>query len=54
MLNDIPYKNIIDNGRKYDVWMLRDVYDNTFSDIAREYGVSVETIVNNSNFAHRF
>lgn len=47
MLNDIPYKNIIDSGRKYDVWVLRDVYDNTFADIAREYGVSAATIISN-------
>lgn len=49
MLSDIPYKNIMDTGRKYDVWVLRDVYDNTFPDIAREYGVSVGTIVSNYN-----
>lgn len=47
MLSDIPCKNIMDNGRKYDVWVLRDVYDNTFPDIAREYGVSVGTIRSN-------
>lgn len=47
MLSDIPYKNIMDNGRKYDVWVLRDVYDNTFADIAREYGVSVGTVISN-------
>ena len=45
MLSDIPYKNLLDKGRKYDVWMLRDVYNNTFADIAREYRVSVSTIV---------
>ena len=49
MLSDIPYRNIMDKGRKYDVWVLRDVYDNTFADIAREYGVSVATIVDNYN-----
>ena len=45
MLNDIPYKKLLGKGRKYDVWMLRDVYNNTFADIAREYRVSVSTIV---------
>lgn len=45
MLRDIPYKKIVDTGRRYDVWVLRDVYDNTFADIAREYGVSVATVV---------
>ena len=44
MLNDIPYKNLLGKGRKYDVWVLRDVYDNTFADIAKEYNVSVSTI----------
>lgn len=47
MLSDIPYKNIMDNGRKYDVWVLHDVYDTTFPDIARKYGVSVGTIRSN-------
>ena len=47
MLNDIPYKNLLGKGRKYDVWVLRDVYDNTFADIAKEYNVSVSTIIAN-------
>ena len=49
MLNDIPYKNLMDKGRKYDVWVLRDVYNNTFVDIAKEYGVSTATIVSDYN-----
>ena len=47
MLTDIPYKNIIGKGRNYDVWVLRDVYENTFVDIAKEYNVSVGTIISN-------
>lgn len=47
MLHDIPYESLLNNGRKYDVWMLRDVYDNTFADIAREYNVSVPIIISN-------
>ncbi len=47
MLNDIPYKNLLGKDRKYDVWVLRDVYDNTFADIAKEYNVSVSTIISN-------
>lgn len=47
MLSDIPYEKIKDNGRKYDVWVLRDVYGNTFSDIAREYGISVACVISN-------
>lgn len=49
MLSDILYKNIVDSGRKYDVWVLRDVYENTFADIAREYGLSVATAVSDYN-----
>lgn len=49
MLSHIPYKKIIDSGRKYDVWVLRDVYDNTFVDIAREYGVSVACVISDYN-----
>lgn len=45
MLIDIPYKNIKDNGRKYGVWLLRDVYGNTFADIARGYGVSQPIVI---------
>ena len=47
MLSEIPYKNIMDNGRKYDVWVLRDVYENSFADIAKKYGVSVACVINN-------
>lgn len=47
MLNDIPYKNIMDKGRNYDVWVLRDVYENTFADIAKEYDISVAAVINN-------
>lgn len=49
MLQDIPYKTLLDKGRKYDVWRLRDLYGNTFADIAREYGVSVVTITHDYN-----
>ncbi len=45
MLIDIPYKEIMDNGRKYDVWLLRDIYENTFTDIAKEYSVTVSCII---------
>lgn len=49
MLNDIPYEKIIDSGRKYEVWVLRDIYDNTFTDIAREYGVSLVCVISDYN-----
>lgn len=45
MLNDIPYMNLLGKGRKHDIWVLRDVYDNTFADIVKEYNVSVSTII---------
>ena len=45
MLREIPYKKILDNGRKYDVWLLRDLYDKTPHEIASEYGVSVSCII---------
>lgn len=45
MLNEIPYKKIMEHGRRYEVWVLRDIYENTFADIAGEYGVSVACIM---------
>lgn len=44
MLSYIPYKNIMDNKRKYNIWLLHDVYDNTFADIAERCGISVSTV----------
>ena len=45
MLNDIPYKNIMEHKRRYDIWLLHDVYNNNFANIAKRYGISVNTIV---------
>lgn len=45
MLSDIPYRSIMDSGCKYDVWVLRDLYDKTFAAIVREYGVSVAAVI---------
>ncbi len=44
MLNDIPYKNIMKNERRYKVWLLHDVDNNSFAKIAKKYGLSVDTI----------
>lgn len=35
MLNDIPYKNIMKNERRYKVWLLHDVDNNSFAKIAK-------------------
>ena len=45
MLSDSPYTKVTDNGRRYDVWVLHDVYNNTFADIANNYGISMSTVV---------
>jgi len=45
MLNDIPYKNIVNTGRKYDVWVLHDIYNSSFTDIAKKYHVTAPPIV---------
>ena len=40
MLNDIPYSTLKENRRSYEIMTLRDQYDNTFADIAKEYNIS--------------
>lgn len=44
---DIPYSKLKENKRAYEIMLLRDLYDNTFTAIAEEYGVSVATITSN-------
>ena len=44
MLNDIPYKNILKYERRYEIWRLHDVDNNSFAKIAKKYGLSVDTI----------
>lgn len=46
-LIDIPYSKLKENKRAYEIMLLRDLYDNTFTAIAQEYGVSVATITSN-------
>jgi len=44
-LKDIPYSILKEDERAYEVMLLRDQYDNAYSDIAKEYDVSVNRIV---------
>lgn len=40
MLKDIPYTELTKEARAYEIMLLRDQYDNTYNDIAREYNIS--------------
>lgn len=40
-MNDIPYSQLKEDRRAYDIMILRDQYNNTFADIAKEYGISL-------------
>ncbi|MEL4861483.1 hypothetical protein AAEU42_09585 [Pseudoflavonifractor phocaeensis] len=41
MLKDIPYSVLMQDKRAYEIMLLRDQYDNTFTDIAKEFEISV-------------
>lgn len=41
MLKGTPYSVLKQDERAYKIMLLRDQYDNTFTDIAKEYGISV-------------
>lgn len=41
MLKDIPYSLLKQDKRAYEIMLLRDQYANTFTDIAKEYEISV-------------
>lgn len=45
MLKDIPYRTLKQDERTYEIMLLRDQYDNTFTDIAKEYEISVARVV---------
>lgn len=45
MLKDIPYSILKKDERAYEVMLLRDQYDNTFTDISKEYGISTARAV---------
>lgn len=44
-LTDKPYSKLKENERAYAVMLLRDQYDNSYKDIAKESGVSVSRVV---------
>ena len=44
-LIDIPYSVLKENERAYEVMLLRDLYDNTYTDIAKEHNVSTGTVI---------
>jgi len=44
-LTNIPYSVLKENERAYEVMLLRDLYGNTYTDIAKEYGVRLTRII---------
>lgn len=45
MLKDIPYNILKQDGRAYEIMLLRDQYANTFTDISRRYGISTPCVI---------
>jgi DNA-directed RNA polymerase specialized sigma subunit len=45
MLKDIPYSELKQDERAYEIMLLRDQHENTFTDIAKECGISVTRVV---------
>lgn len=45
MLKDIPYSVLKQDRRSYEIMLLRDHHGNTFTDIAKEYEISVVRVV---------
>ena len=44
-MNDYPYSVLMKDERAYEIMQLRDQYDNTFTDLAKEYGLSAARVV---------
>ena len=44
MAKDIPYRELKKDKKAYEIMILRDQYENTFSDIANEYEISTERV----------
>ena len=44
VLKDIPYRVLKEDGRAYEIMLLRDQYNNTFTDIAAEFELSVTRV----------
>ena len=40
LMKDIPYSELKKDKRAYDILMLRDQHNNTFTDMAKEYEIS--------------
>ena len=45
MLKDIPYSELKQGERTYEIMLLRDQNDNTFTDIAKEFEISVARVI---------
>lgn len=45
MLKDIPYSELNQDERAYEIMLLRDQHDNTFVDIAKEFEISVVRVI---------
>ncbi len=43
-MKDIPYSELKQDERAYEIMLLRDQYDNTFTDIAKEFEISVTRV----------
>lgn len=44
-MKDIPYSELNQDKRAYEIMLLRDQHGNTFADIAREYEISVARVI---------
>lgn len=44
-MKDIPYRTLKQDKRAYEIMLLRDQYENTFADIAKEFEMSVAWVV---------
>lgn len=49
MLKDIPYSKLKQDGRAYEIMLLRDQYNNIYADIAKEYKMSVAWVTGKYN-----
>lgn len=43
-MKDIPYNTLMQNKRAYEIMLLRDQFDNTFTEIAKEYEISAQRV----------
>lgn len=44
-LTDIPYSTLKENKRAYEIMLLRDRYDYSYTDIAKEFGISISRVI---------